>query len=286
MSSRYFPAAVLATLLCLCRSYTLRNSVSWAVSSSDAAEDADLSEEVSPALLVDSAGLWKQAYPPPKLLGDGVKAPGGEPGKAENDGVNPLSSRLFSYRTEEVKKSAGSASPPPPPPPHQETARTARFIAHYSDWGHLATTSTQDTIKGLPFGNIFSVSDGPLDNSTGIIYFYVTPMDNSVSDLRSNPYASLTFSEAEGDFCRQMVYDPEDPRCARLTLTGKMVDVVPEELELAKEAMFSRHPVMAKWPVGHKWFFMKLELIQVWLQDWVGGISLIPLEDYFKATPF
>lgn len=49
---------------------------------------------------------------------------------------------------------------------------------------------------------------------------------------------------------------------------------------------FHRHPVMAKWPVGHNWFFMKLELIQVWLQDWIGGISLIPLEDYFKATPF
>lgn len=47
-----------------------------------------------------------------------------------------------------------------------------------------------------------------------------------------------------------------------------------------------RHPVMAKWPVGHKWFFMKLELIQVWLQDWIGGTSLIPLEDYFKATPY
>lgn len=43
---------------------------------------------------------------------------------------------------------------------------------------------------------------------------------------------------------------------------------------------------MAKWPVGHKWFFMKLELIQIWLQDWIGGISLVPLEDYFKATPF
>lgn len=30
-------------------------------------------------------------------------------------------------------------------------------------------------------------------------------MDNTVADLKSNPYASLTFSEAEGDFCR-LVY--------------------------------------------------------------------------------
>uniref|UniRef100_A0A671XK38 Cellular repressor of E1A-stimulated genes 2 n=1 Tax=Sparus aurata TaxID=8175 RepID=A0A671XK38_SPAAU len=270
-------------VLCLCRSYTLRSSMSWVVSSNDVVEDADLSEEVAPALLVDSAGLWKQAYPSSNVLGDSVESPA-ELVKPENDNVAQLSSsRLFSYRLEKVKKSGGSG---PPPPPHQETARTARYIAHYSDWGHLATISTLDKINGLPFGNIFSVSDGPLDNSTGVIYFYVTPMDNSVSDLKNNPYASLTFSEAEGEFCRQMVYDPEDPRCARLTLTGKMVEVAPEELAFAKEAMFSRHPVMAKWPVGHKWFFMKLEMIQVWLQDWIGGVSLIPLEDYFKATPF
>uniref|UniRef100_A0A8C6PER4 Cellular repressor of E1A-stimulated genes 2 n=1 Tax=Nothobranchius furzeri TaxID=105023 RepID=A0A8C6PER4_NOTFU len=110
----------------------------------------------------------------------------------------------------------------------------------------------------LPFGNIFSVIDGPLENSTGVIYFYMT-----------NPYASLTFSEILF-FCvlRQMVYDPEDPRCARLTLTGKMVEVAPDECFWF--LFESRHPAMAEWPVGHKWFFMKMDLIQ----------------DYFKTVPF
>ncbi|XP_060909317.1 protein CREG2 [Labrus mixtus] len=279
----FFSLAVLANVLYLCLSYTLRSSVSWVVSSNDVVEDADLSEEVAPALLVDGAALWKQAYPSSNVVlgGDSVESPAELVKEEEDDNVAQLSSRLFSYRLDKVKSSNSGG-----PPPHQETARTARYISHNSDWGHLATISTQDKIKGLPFGNIFSVSDGPLDNSTGVIYFYVTPMDNTVTDLKNNPYASLTFSEAEGEFCRQMVYDPEDPRCARLTLTGKMVEVVPEELAFAKEAMFSRHPVMAKWPVGHKWFFMKLELIQVWLQDWIGGVSLIPLEDYFKAMPF
>ncbi|XP_062257940.1 protein CREG2 [Platichthys flesus] len=279
----YFLLALLATALSPGQSYTLRSAVSWVFSSNDVVEDADLSEEVAPALLVDGAGLWKQAYPTSTVLGDSVESPG-ELVTSEGDEVAQLSSRLFSYRLEKVKSSATGAAPPPPP--HQETARTARYIAHYSDWGHVSTISTQDKIKGLPFGNIFSVSDGPGDNSSGVIYFYMTPMDNTVIDLRSNPYASLTFSEAEGNFCRQMVYDPEDPRCARLTLTGKMVDVLPEELAVAKEAMFSRHPDMAKWPVEHKWFFMKLELIQVWLQNWVGGVKLIPIEDYYKATPF
>ncbi|XP_034550445.1 protein CREG2 [Notolabrus celidotus] len=280
MKSPLFFLALAANVICVCLSYTLRSPVSWVVSSNDVVEDADLSEEVASALLVDGAGLWKQAYPSPNALADSVEIPS-ELVKQKEENVAQLSSRLFSYRLDKVKNSNSGG-----PPPHEETARTARYIAHSSDWGHLATISTQDKIKGIPFGNIFSVSDGPLDNSTGVIYFYVTPMDYTVTDLKNNPYASLTFSEAEGEFCRQMVYDPEDPRCARLTLTGKMVEVAPEDLAFAKEAMFSRHPVMAKWPVGHKWFFMRLELIQIWLQDWVGGVSLIPLEDYFKATPF
>ena len=143
MRARYFPLAVFASLLCLCRSYTLRSSMSWVVSSNDVVEDADLSEEVAPALLVDSAGLWKQAYPSSNVLGDSVESPG-ELVKPENDNVAQLSSsRLFSYRLEKVKKSGGSG---PPPPPHQETARTARYIAHYSDWGHLATISTLDKV--------------------------------------------------------------------------------------------------------------------------------------------
>ncbi|XP_054643175.1 protein CREG2 [Dunckerocampus dactyliophorus] len=276
----YFILPVLATV---CRGYTLKNSVSWMVSASDVVGDADLSEEVAPALLVNGGGLWKQAYPSQNVLRDSSMESPEEQMEAEVDSTTvQRRSRLFSYKREKNAKAGGGNGPPP----HQETARTARYIVHSSDWGCLATISTQDKIKGVPFGNIFSVSDGPVDNSTGVIYFYMTPKDITVVDLKENPFASITFSEAEGPFCRQMVYDPEDPRCARLTLTGKMVEVAPEELAFAKEAMFSRHPEMAKWPAGHKWFFMKLELIQVWLQDWLGGTQLIPLEEYFKALPF
>ncbi|XP_041930234.1 protein CREG2 [Alosa sapidissima] len=272
--------ALLATMLGS-ESYTIRNPVSWAVTNDILEEELATAsdEEVAPALLVDNVGIWKQAYPP-TVYGERAENPQPKP---EKDVTHVSSAaRVFSYRMEEVTPPAK----PPSPPPHEETGKTARYIAHYSDWGHLATISTQEKIKGLPFGNIFSISDGPLDNSTGVPYFYVTPMDNTVSDIRNFPFASLTFSEAEGDFCREMVYDPEDPRCARLTLTGRMVEVEPEEVDFAREAMFSRHPVMKKWPVGHKWFFMKLAIEQVWLQDWIGGVSIIPLDEYFKASPF
>lgn len=157
MEVRYFPLKVVfASVLCLCQSYILRGgSVSWVVPSNDVAEDAHLSEEDAPALLVDSAGLWKQAYSSPNVLGDSVESPV-ELVESENDNVAQLSSRLFSYRLEKAQKPTTSSSsspsslpPPPPPPPHQETARTSRYIAHYSDWGHLATISSQDKVTHL-----------------------------------------------------------------------------------------------------------------------------------------
>lgn len=152
MRPSYFPLALFANILCLCESYTLRSSVSWVVSSNDVVEDGDLSEEVAPALLVDSAGLWKQAYPSSNVLGDSVESPG-ELVKPEGDSAAQLSSRLFSYRLEKVKKSASST-----PPPHQDTAKTARYISHYSDWGYLATISTQEKVTHTE-GTVVPVQD-------------------------------------------------------------------------------------------------------------------------------
>uniref|UniRef100_A0A673TQA1 Cellular repressor of E1A stimulated genes 2 n=2 Tax=Suricata suricatta TaxID=37032 RepID=A0A673TQA1_SURSU len=162
---------------------------------------------------------------------------------------------------------------------------TARFLAHASAWGCLATVSAHEKIAGLPFGNCLPISDGPLNNSTGIPFFYVTAKDPAVADLMKNPMASLLLPESEGEFCRKNIVDPEDPRCARLTLTGQMIAVSPEEVEFAKQAMFSRHPVMRKWPRQYEWFFMKMKIEHIWLQKWYGGVSDIAREEYFKALP-
>jgi hypothetical protein len=37
--------------------------------------------------------------------------------------------------------------------------------------------------------------------------------------------ASLTMSLAQGNYCRAKSYDPEDPRCAHVILTGSIVEV-------------------------------------------------------------
>lgn len=75
---------------------------------------------------------------------------------------------------------AGGVIPPP-----EEAARMARFVMHNCDWGALATLSAQEGLRGQPFANIFSLSDGPPGplGGSGVPYLYLTDMEISVQDL-------------------------------------------------------------------------------------------------------
>ncbi|XP_060089791.1 protein CREG2 [Heteronotia binoei] len=255
--------------------YVIVNSVSWSVTNEVEEEmDSSSNEEVLPALLEDTTSIWKQSYPASVYKEEEELRSRPGPGKSKQIS-SP--SRMFSYRRESAKETDSLA-------PQEQAARTARFLVHYNNWGFLATKSTQEKMQGTPFGNCLSLSDGPTDNSTGTPFFYVTPKDNTVADLMRNSIASLTLPEAEGDFCRKTVVDPDDPRCARLILTGQMVTVPLEEIEFAKQALFSRHPVMRKWPRSYEWFFMKMNIDHIWLQNWYGGINAIAPEEYFKVV--
>ncbi|XP_060542615.1 protein CREG2 isoform X1 [Pantherophis guttatus] len=239
--------------------YVIVNSVSWSVPNEVEEElDSSSNEEALPALLEDTSSIWKQSYPASVYKEEEEMRT--RPGTGRSKQISSPS-RMFSYRKESSK---GADSPALP---LEQAARTARFLMHRHGWGFLATTSTQEKIQGAPFGTCLSISDGPSDNSTGIPYFYMTPKDKTVADLVKNSIASLTLPEAEGDFCRKTIIDPDDPKCTRLTFIGNMVTVPPEELESVKQALFSRHPIMRKWPRNYEWFFMKMNIEHIWLQD-------------------
>lgn len=173
------------------------------------------------------------------------------------------------------------------PPPHAQVARMARYITHKSNWCALATMSVREPTVGFPFANIFSVSDGPLDKSSGVPYMYISPWEISAHDLKQNNKTSITMSLAQGNYCSRMNYDPEDPRCAHVIITGYFVklDEKSEEGQFAKTALFSRHPIMPEWPEDHGFFFAKLEIKNILVLDFFGGAKTVPIEDYFSASP-
>jgi len=175
----------------------------------------------------------------------------------------------------------------PVPPPHTEVARMARYILHQSEWTSMATHSSR--MPGYPTANVFSVSDGPINNSSGIPYFYLSAWELSSHDLKKNNKASLTMSLAQGDYCTKNEIDPEDPTCAHVIFTGTMKLLGSDdhgEAEFAKEALFSRHPAMEGWPPGHEWSFAKMDIEDIMLLDFYGGVKHIDIKEYFKATPF
>ncbi|KAG8574632.1 hypothetical protein GDO81_009254 [Engystomops pustulosus] len=110
-------------------------------------------------------------------------------------------------------------------------------------------------------------------------------MEISVQDLQVNANASLTMSLAQTPYCREEKYDPQSPLCAHIILSGSVQKVNDTETDKAKLALFSRHPEMATWPRDHDWFFAKLNITNVWVLDYFGGIKTVTPEEYYQAKP-
>ncbi|XP_078422072.1 protein CREG1-like [Cetorhinus maximus] len=170
-------------------------------------------------------------------------------------------------------------------PPHDKVAQMARYIVHACDWGSVATISTHPPLKGWPFSNIFSVSDGPLGKGSGNPYLYLTPLEISVQDMQTNPEISLAMSLAETDYCREKKFDPQSPLCCRVILSGRIMKVNKAEIDFAKEALFSRHPAMSGWPSDHGWYFAKLNITNILVLDYFGGIKTVTPKEYYSVKP-
>mmetsp|Transcript_15319 Transcript_15319/g.35314 ORF Transcript_15319/g.35314 Transcript_15319/m.35314 type:complete len:234 (+) Transcript_15319:584-1285(+) len=178
-------------------------------------------------------------------------------------------------------------------------ALTARWMVHSLDWGVVSTISTRfggDREEVVPFGNVYSFVDGPCDKATGVPYFYGTYMDQSFADAKRNDMISLALSEASLpsvcpneaiDSCMlgTKYGDPENPICARLTLTGRFMPLEDgsEEYDFAKQAFFERHPSMQSWPEGHGWSIAKMDIQDIWLIDYFGGATVLEPKEYFAA---
>ncbi|MGH0144229.1 UNVERIFIED_CONTAM: hypothetical protein FKN15_002644 [Acipenser sinensis] len=126
-------------------SYVIVNSMSWAVTAEVEEElDTSSNEETIPALLEDTGSFWKQSYPASVINNDVERS--AAPSTVDAKQIS-TPSRMFSYKREAV-----SAADSPPPHPHDEIARTARYLAHYSSWGFLATISTHEKVQNMVKG--------------------------------------------------------------------------------------------------------------------------------------
>lgn len=169
------------------------------------------------------------------------------------------------------------------PPPKDQAALVARYVVNQADWAAVATISVRKDVETFPVANLISISDGPTGNGTGIPYMYLTPLDFTAQDLAMDHRATLLVSLAEGNYCKDKNWDPMDPRCARVMLSGKIVAVKNNttEHETAKQLFFGRHPKLENMPADHGFFFAKLNIFAIALLNNFGGPKYISTEDYF-----
>ncbi|XP_022103280.1 protein CREG1-like [Acanthaster planci] len=173
------------------------------------------------------------------------------------------------------------------PPPHGELAKRARYIVHKADWCIITTFSSTEVLLGQPFPNPASVSDGPVNNSSGIPYMYQPTVSYVTKDVFNDSRVTLTFSEAQFGLKECLLTkesDPESPLCARLMIKGNMHLVTDAaENATARAALFPRHPNMVTWGF-HEYTFLKMDIKQILLLDYFGGYSYVSVDDYFKAN--
>jgi len=166
-----------------------------------------------------------------------------------------------------------------------DKAAYARDMVSSLDWGVMSTISTASDTTGAPFGNPQSHAD-----VNGVIYYYVSDLDQSMLDVAANNQVGYTLSNAEklsSAACGTIPYvgDEESPLCSRLSITGNFVNISgTDEEEQALDALFSKHPAMKNWPADHSWFVGKLDITQLWEINIFGGASHITPEQYYAGT--
>ena len=80
--------------------------------------------------------------------------------------------------------------------------------------------------------------------------------------------------------------DPENPVCARLTLTGTLAEVPTDSTEFVtiRANLLERHPQMNDWPTDHDWVIVKLVLQHIWLIDYYGGATVLDPTTYYNTA--
>lgn len=131
------------SLLSFGGAYVIVNSVSWSVTNEVEEElDSSSTEDALPSLLEDTISMWKQSYPASAYKED--RELESRPGPELTQQISSPS-RMFSYRRE----STPGTERPPATAFQTKLAIDARTLAHNSNWGVLATMSSQEMVSAL-----------------------------------------------------------------------------------------------------------------------------------------
>lgn len=158
----------------------------------------------------------------------------------------------------------------------EAAAETARWVVHSVNWGYLTTAGTT-----WPTAEVASYSDGAVNKSTGRIFFYLMGSMQTFAGALTVGEAAFAGTCGFGG----TKIDPEDPRCAKITLSGSISKSSGADEAAGKAALFARHPQMETWPASHGFAVYELTISDIWMIDFYGGGQGVTPELFKKAVP-
>ncbi|KAG7372844.1 pyridoxamine 5'-phosphate oxidase [Nitzschia inconspicua] len=193
---------------------------------------------------------------------------------------------------------AGGFTPTTP----DQDASIARWVLQEAKWATLTTLSGSPLEPNRDDGSSSLLSANILpfaaDHDTGRLFFYLLGDQHHHEATLTVSQASLNpslFSIAGCGVDANSVVDAQDPRCAKISVSGSLHPCsashsVPEDCQTTGiQALFQSHPSMKDWPDDHN--FVVHELIPFddgfWMLANFGGGSAISRELYgsVEAAP-
>ncbi len=177
-------------------------------------------------------------------------------------------------------------------PEFESSVAHARWIVGQNLWTTISTNASARLGQGKAWGNIRSVTDGEcFFASAGRPFFYLPNPDPTALDIKESNIISLSFSEAslpelvgeDGQICGGT--DPEDPRCAKISLHGHAVPLEGSDIEYALKAFGATHP-NAGWlssggaHTGGAYYTIHIHTIEFF--ENVGGMTKIDVDEYLE----
>jgi len=175
-------------------------------------------------------------------------------------------------------------------PEFESSVTHARWIVGQNLWTTISTNASARLGQGKAWGNIRSVTDGEcFFASAGRPFFYLPNPDPTALDIKESNVISLSFSEAslpelvgeDGQICGGN--DPEDPRCAKISLHGHAVPLEGSDIEYAMKSFGATHP-SAGWlssggaHTGGAYYTIHIHSIEFF--ENVGGMTKIDVDEY------
>jgi len=154
----------------------------------------------------------------------------------------------------------------------------ARWLVQASSWGTLSWMEEAVNSMAMSYGE---------DN--GRIFFYLIAEEGMPDSFP----ATLTLSEAalnpdqfDGAKCGpNSDLDPEDPRCAKLSISGYANACTGDLCDFGMSALTKNHPQMADWPDDHMFKVFEMDIASLWMIANFGGGGYMDPIDYHSSTP-